>query len=176
MTTPSHAKQAAYVLLLTNDEAGLTGFPGTLLPNGRVLVRDLPFERLRGICPGEIVVIPSIDSDLRVRRVRAIGTRAQRATEDSPTVLAVIRLAHRVADVPLPDSVSTREALDALRERFDGDIGAGLAAAGMSATLVAPGDESAARIRRVECADPLVHVGPLNDLSLCDWLGIFCDD
>ena len=47
-----------YVLLLTNDDAGLTGFRGDLLPNDRVLIKDLPVERLDGICPGEVLVIP----------------------------------------------------------------------------------------------------------------------
>lgn len=147
-----------------------------MLPNGRVLVRDLPFERLRGICPGEIVVIPSVDSGFPVQRVRAIATRAQRARNDSPTVLAVIRLARRVADIPLPESVSTREALVALTARFDGDVAAGLEAAGMRATLFAAEPEDLVRAPIVECADPLVEVGPISSLSLCDWLGIFCDD
>jgi hypothetical protein len=163
-----------YVLLLTNDESGLTGFPATLLPNGRVLVRDLPVEHLKGICPGEVVIIPAVDSTLPVQRVRPVSTRAQRTTEKSPTVVAVITLARAVADVPLPDSESTSALLDGLSERFDGDLVAGLQSVGSTAVLTPLGAEFVAQDAGAECTEPVVIVGMLNTLTICDVLGIFC--
>ena len=173
--TSSNGDSTPYVLLLTNDKAGLTGFPASLLHNGRVLVRDLPVERLGGICPGEILVIPSPDSGLPVQRLRATGTRAQVASKDSPTAVAVITLSSPVADVALPESASTKEALEALKDRYDGDLAAGLQAEGMKVELLPVDNVNCFPADRVDCTEAVVHVTPLGDFTLCDWLGIFCD-
>lgn len=175
MTSSSSSDDSApYVMLLTSDGAGLTGFPATLLPNAQVLVRNLPVEHLTGIGSGEIIIIPSPNSDLPVQRVRATGTLAQLTNENSPTAFAVITLSRPVADVPLPDSASTREALEALRDRFDGDLAAGLQAEGMTATLLPVDAQRVASTARVVCTEPLVRVGPLRDFSLCDILPVHC--
>jgi len=168
-----------YVLLLTNDADGLTGFPGTLLPNGRLLVRSLPVERLDGICPGEVVVIPPPGSQEPVQRVRPTGTRARRSSERAPTVTAVITLSRPVAHIPIPEEAATPAAFDKLMSENDGDIVAALGAAGMKITSLrsadaARGADARQRDAGATCTAPEVQIGLEASMSLCDWLGIFC--
>ena len=124
-----------YVLLLTNDDAGLTGFRGDLLPNDRVLIKDLPAERLDGICPGEVLIIPPPGSSGEVLRVRPTGTTAFREAEDSPTVIAVVSLAFPVANIPLPDAL-TKTGFHDLVVEHGGDVVAGLRAGGVTRTAL----------------------------------------
>jgi len=126
-----------YVLLLTNDDAGLTGFRGDLLPNNRVLIKGLPAERLDGICPGEVLVIPPLGSSGAVLRVRPTGTKAFREADDSPTVIAVVSLASPVANIPLPDALTEKGFHDLVVEH-GGDVVAGLRAGGVTRTALTP--------------------------------------
>ena len=176
MTGSNGDGSVPYVLLLTNDEAGLTGFPASVLGNTRILVRDLPVERLRGICSGEVLFIPSPESGRPVQRFRAIGTRAQVTSDKSPTALAVITLSSPIGEVSLPESASTPEALEDLKNRFDGHLAAGLDAAGVKIELLPVDRVSFLPADRVKCTEPVVHVGLLQSFSLCDWLGIGCPD
>ena len=175
---PDKIDNSCYALLLTNDEAGLTGFPATLLPGNRILVRDLPFERLDGICPGEVSVLPPPGSDLPVRRTQPTGTFAHRSTKDAPTVTAIITLASAVADVRVPDHLTTEKHFEDLIRRYDGDLHAGLAAEGMRTGLLT--DErvltktTPTTKPKITCTPPEIVVGGQLRWSLCSWLGIFC--
>ncbi|WP_146135309.1 hypothetical protein [Antricoccus suffuscus] len=171
---PDKVDDSCYAMLLTKDEAGLTGFPATLLPGNRILVRDLPFERLDGICPGEVSVLPPPGSDLPVRRAQPTGTFAHRATEDAPTVTAIITLATPVADVRVPDHLTTEKHFEDLISRFDGDLHAGLAAEGMRTALLTDERVLTKAPRKITCTPPQVVVGMKYRWSLCSWLGIFC--
>ena len=169
-----HAEEesAPFVLVLTRDDAGFNGFPAELLPNGRVLINDFPFARLNGICPGEVVVIPE-SASAPIQRVQPIGTRALRVN-GAETVTAVITLEHPVADIPLPESLRTEQALREMITRTNGDIVTGLRSAGMTIRPLAP--EAIARRRkapRPTCTPPVVRDGDgITDagFSLCDWL------
>ena len=152
-----------YVLLLTNDDAGLTGFRGDLLPNDRVLIKDLPVERLDGICPGEVLVIPPPGSSGGVLRVRPTGTKAFRETADSPTVVAVVILASPVAHIPLPDTLTAPAFQDLVAER-GGDVIAALRDGGVTCTALTA--EQLAKSRKAQhqpdrCTPPKITVvGP----------------
>jgi hypothetical protein len=168
---------APFVLVLTRDDAGTNGFPADLLPNGRVLIRDFPFDRLGGICPGEVVVIPE-SARQPIQRVRPIGTRALRV-HGSETVTAVVTLEHPVADIPLPQSLRSKEALRDMINQNNGDILTGLRSAGM--TIRPLGPEALATLRprspQPTCTPAEVRDGDaVTDPSfgICDWLGIFC--
>ncbi len=173
-SVPNKVDASCYAMLLTKDEAGLTGFPATLLPGNRILVRDLPFERLDGICPGEVSVLPPPGSDLPVRRAQPTGTFAHRATENAPTVTAIITLATSVADVRVPEHLTTEKQFEDLISRFDGDLHAGLAAEGMRTALLTEERVVAKAPRKITCTPPQIVVGAKYRWSLCSWLGIFC--
>jgi hypothetical protein len=168
-------QSAPFVLVLTRDDAGVTGFSADLLPNGRVLIKDFPYDRLNGICPGDVVVIPE-SAGAPIQRVRPIGTRALRVN-GGDTVTAVITLEHPVADIPLPESLRTEHALRDMITRTNGDILAGLRSAGMTIRPLAPGAGRRPKGPRPACSPPEVRDGDaITDasFSLCDWLGIFC--
>jgi|SRR6478672_10631701 hypothetical protein len=170
-------ESAPFVLVLTRDDAGFNGFPADLLPNGRVLIKDFPFDRLGGICPGEVVVIPE-SARQPTQRVRPIGTRALRVA-GAETVTAVVTLEHPVADIPLPQSLQSEEALRDMITRHNGDILTGLRSAGMTVRPLAPEALAALRPKapRPTCTPPEVRDGDAvidTSFSICDWLGIFC--
>ncbi len=171
---PEKVDDSCYALLLTKDEAGLTGFPATLLPGNRIFVRDLPFERLDGICPGEVSVLPPPGSDLPVRRAQPTGTFAHRATKDAPTVTAIITLSTSVADVRVPEHLTSEKHFEELISRFDGDLHAGLAAEGMRTGLLTDERVLAKTSPKITCTPPEIMVGGQYRWSLCSWLGIFC--
>ena len=152
-----------YVLLLTNDDAGLTGFRGDLLPNDRVLIKDLPAERLDGICPGEVLIIPPPGSSGEVLRVRPTGTTAFRETADSPTVIAVVSLAFPVANIPLPDALTKTGFHDLVVER-GGDVIAALRAGGVTCTALTAAQLARSRKAQIKpdrCTPPeITVVGP----------------
>lgn len=175
MRHATEEEAAPFVLVLTRDDAGFNGFPADLLPNGRVLIKDFPFDRLNGICPGEVVVIPESAGE-PIQRVRPIGTRALRVN-GADTVTAVVTLEHPVADIPLPQSLQTEHALLDMITQTNGDILTGLRSAGMTIRALAPEAISARRPRapRPTCTPPEVRDGDtFASFSLCDWLGIFC--
>lgn len=171
---PEKIDDSCYALLLTKDKAGLTGFPAALLPGNRILVRDLPFERLDGICPGEVSVLPPPGSDLPIRRAQPTGTFAHRATKDSATVTAIITLATAVADVRVPEHLTSEKHFEDLINRFDGDLHAGLAAEGMRPGLLTDERVLTKRQPKITCTPPEIIVGKQFRWSLCSWLGIFC--
>lgn len=139
MTDEHHGNTGLYVLLLTRDEIGVSGFPGILVPGDQVMVPDLPADRLYGIEAGEIVVIPPPESEQEVLRVRATRTDALRV-DGAETVTAVIHLAGSVAQVPR-GQISTPEAFQELvLNRHPGDLISGLRAVGVTPTLRVPGD------------------------------------
>ena len=177
MRHTSEQESVPFVLVLTRDRAGFNGFPADLLPNGRVLIKDFPFDRLNGICPGEVVVIPESPGE-PIQRVHPVSTRAMQVN-GADTVTAVITLEHPVADIPLPQSLQTEQALRDMITETNGDILTGLRSAGMTIRPLAPEVISARRPRahRPTCTPPEVRDGDaITDasFSLCDWLGIFC--
>lgn len=171
---PATPDDIGYPLLLTNDEAGLSGFAATLLPGDRVFVRDLPFERLDGICAGEVVLIPPPGSDLPVRRARPTGSFAHRVSNDAPTVTAIVTLASPVADVRIPEHLTNEKHFEDLLNRHDGDLHAGLVAEGMRTSLLAADQVLARPPQKIVCTPPQITVGYQLRWSLCSWLGIFC--
>lgn len=130
-TAHDESSDGIYVILLTRDAAGVTGFPGILLPDDKVAIQNVPQERLPGIEFGEVVVVPPPDSTIPVRRVRpASATWFRDARNDRPTV--VVDLAQSVADVRV--SISHPQLIDQLTQH-EGDIGLALRSAGLVISL-----------------------------------------
>jgi len=181
VTTPSERNQDArpgddvgYPLLLTKDDAGLTGFPAALLPGNRVLVRDLPADRVGGISAGEVSLIPPPGSDLPVRRARPTGSFVHRTSDDAPTVNAIVTLDSPVADVRIPEHLTDEKHFEDLLSRHDGDLHAGLVAEGMSARPLGAEQPPARASQKLAFTPPEITVDHKLGWSLCSWLGIFC--